>query len=238
MLKNDYMVIGADSFLGGKIAGVLEKAGKRVLRSSRRTDNLGASCIYLDLREDLSSWEVPQNIGTVFFCAAVTSTDECRKNPEESRRVNVENTIALGSMFMKQGTSIIFPSTSLVFDGRHPQRKADDPVCPVTEYGRQKVAAENGLIGLGKNISIVRLTKIIGPKTAIIVDWIEKLRNKRIIHPFSDKVLAPVQIDFAAKAMIEIAEKKSFGIWQISAKEDITYEQLAIYIARNTDRLK
>ncbi|MCP4138377.1 MAG: sugar nucleotide-binding protein [bacterium] len=230
--KNNYMVIGGDSLLGSYLIESLKQTGKKILSTSRRIKTSDASSIYLDLSKDISSWEIPKGIDTVFFCAAVTSIEECWKKPEESGRVNVDNTIALAAKFIKQGGAIIFPSTNLVFDGQYPDRKADDPVCPMTEYGRLNAAAEKKLMDLGQNITIVRFTKIIEPNMPLIKDWIEKLKNKRMIHPFSDMVLAPVPIWFALKAIIEIAEKKSNGIWQVSPKQDITYEHFAYHLAR------
>lgn len=227
-----YMVIGGDGFLGRSIAETLKKSGKRVITTSRRKQNLSDSCIYLNLTEDFSSWQAPKYVDVAFFCAAVTSIEQCRIHSVETRIVNVENTIKLADKLARKGISIIFPSTNLVFDGQSPNRKTDDPVSPRVEYGRQKAATEAGLMDLRQNISIVRFTKLLGPQTPLINNWLEQLKNKIVIHPFCDMVLAPVTIDFASKVMVEIADSKSFGVWQVSAKKDITYEELARYIAR------
>ena len=226
------MIIGGDGFLGHSIAKTLREYGKRVITTSRKPQNLSDSCIYLDLTEDISSWEVPDDVDTAFICAAVTSIDQCRSHPEESRKINVENTIQIASTLIKNGISVVFPSTNLVFDGLKSFCKVDDPVCPLSEYGRQKNDTETGLLKLGENIAIVRFTKIFGYETPLVLKWIEQLKRGIIIHPFSDIALAPVSIDFAVNAMIEIANRKSYGIWHISAKEDITYEKLARHLAR------
>ncbi len=232
MCQSCYLVIGGDGFMGRNITEELRKSGKRVITTSRRSRNLSESCIYLDLSKDVLSWEFPKDIDAAFFCAAVPSIEQCRSNPEGSRVVNVESIIALASRFAGEGISVIFPSTNLVFDGQRPNRETSDPVCPLTEYGRQKAMAENGLMALGQHISIVRLTKIIGPKTQPFNGWIKQLKNKTVINPFSDMFFSPVSIDFVSKVMIEIADSKKDGIWHISAKEDITYEESARYIAR------
>ncbi len=226
------MIIGGDGFLGRSIANTLRKSRKSVITTSCKKQNLSDSCIYLNLTEDFSSWEAPKDVDVAFFCAAVTSIEQCRTHSAESRKVNVENTIALAYNLARKDVSIIFPSTNFVFDGQRPNRKTDDQVCPRVEYGRQKAATEAGLMDLWQNISIVRFTKILGPQTPLVKNWIDQLRNRTVIHPFSDMVLAPLPIDFASKVIIEIAEKKRFGIWQVSAREDITYEELARHIAR------
>ena len=227
-----YMIIGGDGFLGHSIAKALRNSGKKVITTSRKTQNLSNLCIYLDLTEDISSWEVPNDIGIAFFCAALTSIEQCRIHSKKSRITNVENTIKLADKLVRKGVSIIFPSTNLVFDGQSPNRKTSDPINPRVEYGRQKAVLEKEVMDLGQNNYIVRFTKILDPQTPLINNWIEQLKNKIVIHPFFDMVLAPVPIDFAVKVIIEIADSKNFGIWQVSAKEDITYEELATHIAK------
>jgi dTDP-4-dehydrorhamnose reductase len=231
-MRQTYMIIGGDGFLGHSIAKALREYGKRVITTSRKPQNLSDSCVYLDLTEDISSWEVPNDVDTAFICAAVTSIDQCRSHPEESRKINVENTINIASKLADKGTAIIFPSTNLVFDGLKPFCKVDGPICPLTEYGRQKSETETGLLTHEKNFAIARFTKIFGPETPLVLNWIEQLKRRIIIHPFSDIALAPVSIDFAVNAMIGIANRKSYGIWHISAKEDITYEELTRHLAR------
>ena len=226
------MVIGADGLLGWSIAQRLRICGRQVITTSRKTRNSSDSCIYLDLSEDISSWRVPGDIDMVFFCAAITSTEKCRSNPEESRIVNVDNTVALASMLVQKSVSVIFPSTNLIFDGRSPYKKSDSRVCPRVEYGRQKAAVEERLMNLGGNSSIVRFTKILGPENELVNQWIKQLRTKTVIHPLSDIVLSPISVDFASQIMLKIADSGNDGIWQVSGKEDITYEQLGRHIAR------
>jgi len=58
-----------------------------------------------------------------------------------------------------QGSFVIFLSSNQVFDGTTPYRHSDEAVCPLNEYGRQKAAFENWLLGRSKPAAILRLTK-------------------------------------------------------------------------------
>jgi dTDP-4-dehydrorhamnose reductase len=188
--------------------------------------------LFLDLsRDNILDWQIPQGINTAFFCASATKLEFCRAEPEQTRKINVDNTLLLAEKLDKKGISIIYPSTSQVFDGSLPYRKAEDQVCPNVEYGRQKAAAEKGILGISGKHSIVRFTKILGQDNSLIRGWLEDLKKKRIIRPFFEMVLAPLSPLFAAQIMIEIAQKNSPGIWQVSAEKDITYEELARYLA-------
>jgi len=156
----------------------------------------------------------------------------CRREPAESAIVNVRNTVALAKTLVEIGVLVIFLSTNMVYDGSKPFRKADDPVCPRTEYGRQKSGAEQELSGLGDLISIVRFTKVLGVNALPFKGWIQALQRGEVICPFSDMVLSPVPLPFAIRVLHRIAELRLSGIVQVSAERDVTYEQVARYIAK------
>ena len=230
-ISSKYLVIGGDSLLGKAVIEHLKRFGQKVVATTRRRENVSDSSLFLDLSGNVSSWDIPEGINKVFLCASVTKMEQCQRQPEESRRVNVDGMLLLAAMLSERGISIIYPSTSQIFDGQKPNRKADDEVCPSVEYGRQKGAAEKGVLSISDRHSIIRFTKILGPDNPLINDWIVKLTQGEVIYPFFDMVLAPLHVDFAAQIMIAVAEKESFGIWQASAEKDVTYEELARYIA-------
>jgi dTDP-4-dehydrorhamnose reductase len=166
-----------------------------------------------------------------YLCAAVAALRDCRNEPERTAKVNVRNTVALAKTLAANGTRIVFPSTSLVFDGSHPFARADEPVCPRTEYGRQKAEAERQLLALGELTCIVRLTKVIGPEMPLLKGWVDALQKGEAIHPFSDVVMSPLSLPFVAEVLCRTAESGVSGIVQVSGNTDITYEQAARYVA-------
>jgi dTDP-4-dehydrorhamnose reductase len=141
----------------------------------------------------------------------------------------------LAKRISQTGAALFFPSSNLVFDGLVPFQKTTDPVSPRCEYGKQKVETERGLSDLTEKVSIVRFTKIIGPGMALIQNWIKDLRQGKTIHPFSDMVLSPVSLRFATEAIIAIMKRERYGLWQLSSREDVTYEQMARYLARKME---
>jgi dTDP-4-dehydrorhamnose reductase len=146
--------------------------------------------------------------------------------------VNVDSTLTLARRFSETGAALFFPSTNLVFDGSIPFRQATDPTNPQCEYGRQKVETERGLATLTDKVAVIRFTKIIGPGMMLLKNWAADLRQHRTIHPFSDMVLAPVSLRFATEVILAVMQRDSYGLWQVSAAEDVTYEQMARHLAR------
>lgn len=232
MRSRNFLVIGGDGLLGSSLASHLTQTGQHVHSTYFFNDQICTGSSFLDLRGDISNWQIPGPIDVAFLCAAVTSLDQCRTQPEETRKINVENTLSLAKRILQAGAALFFPSSNLVFDGLVPFRKATDQVSPRCEYGKQKVETERGLSDLTERVSIVRFTKIIGPGMALIQNWITDLRQGKAIHPFSDMVLSPVPLRFATEAIIAIMQRERYGLWQVSAREDVTYEQMARYLAR------
>ena len=156
------LLVGADSKIGSQIELILEGLGKEFIGTSRDS----AICfqkgrVHLDLSQDLSEWEIPENIDTVFFCACVSSLKFCRLNPISSNFVNVTNTLFLIRRFSERNIHTVFPSTSMVFDGTTPNNKIKGKTNPLTVYGKQKLQVEDCLKKLPRT-SIVRLSKVLG----------------------------------------------------------------------------
>jgi dTDP-4-dehydrorhamnose reductase len=186
----------------------------------------------LDLSADAGSWHLPTGVSVAFVCASIGSLERCRRNPAETRAVNVTATLLLAEMLMSTGAFVVFPSSSLVFDGSTAHVNADAPTCPRVEYGRQKALVEKELLRNAKRCCVLRLTKVLGAPNNLLCGWRDSMLQGRIVRPFSDLVMAPLPLGFAAQAMHSIGLDRRCGIAQISANEDISYEWAARYIAR------
>ncbi len=225
------LVVGANSLIGNALVSALNSTGNRVFSTSRR-EKLSESCSYLDLDQDVSGWPLPEKIDVAFLCAAYNSLDYCHREPLKTRQVNVVHTLKLAQRLVKAGARVIFLSTNLVFDGNTAFVKADAPLCPQTEHGRQKAQAERQLLALGDSITILRLTKVFWPKIELLGQWICALQNNKVIHPFSDKVVSPLPLSFAIQVLCDVVSKPIDGIVQVSGNRDVSYSQLAYRLAQ------
>ena len=225
------LVVGADGVMGRALAGRLAHDGTPQLVTTRRPETVTDTRLYLDLADDLSGWRPPAGISMAYLCAAVSSQERCRADPHYTAVVNIHNTVMLARKLSDAGTFVVFPSTNLVFDGSVPLRKATDATCPLTEYGRQKAVAEAQLQGQNGLLAVVRLTKVLWPDMPLLSGWVRSLKMGEPVHPFSDMVMAPLSIDFAAEVLACIAGNRTPGITQASGPQDISYDQVARHIA-------
>jgi len=166
------------------------------------------------------------------FVAGMTKLKQCEQNPELSNLVNNVAQVDLARSLLNNGCGrVVLVSSSRVFDGRSPNVPIDSPHCPNTVYGLHKAAAESGLMTLGSQAKILRLTKVFSVKSAILTEWIARLKKGEMITAFDDVKISPVSLADATRAIEEIMFEESEQISQLSAKDEISYFQMAQLVA-------
>jgi len=225
------LIIGSDSLIGRTLMVQLQQAGARVIGTTRRSEVVDESHVYLDLAGDIDQWQCCVLVDVVVICASVTKIEACGRDPVATARVNVQGVTALAKNLAETGAFIIYLSSNAVFDGTRPNRRADDPLSPVTEYGRQKAEVERQLSVLGETVSIVRFTKILEPRAGLLTGWLHALRKGEPIRPFCDMVMAPVPLSFASDVLCCLVNMRLPGVIQVSGERDISYAQAACHIA-------
>lgn len=226
------LVVGADGLIGLALSHYLTLKGVTVYETTRRPETTSEKRWFLDLADDAMRWQPPCRVSVAYLCAAITSLEQCRKHPIQSVQINVKNIVKLATTLAVAGASIVFLSTNLVYDGSRPFCKAEEPVCPTTEYGRQKALAESELLKLGTMPTIVRLTKVISSEMPLFTGWLRSLKSHTVIHPFLDLRIAPIALDFAVKVLHCVGERRMSGIVHVSGAEDISYAHIAAYLAQ------
>jgi dTDP-4-dehydrorhamnose reductase len=226
-------VVGADGMLGRRLVTAFAKQGRSVWESTRNPTTAAGKRVYLDLANDVDDFVPPfLGAGTAILCAANTSIDHCQREPQATRRINVDHTVALARNLIDAAMFVVFISSNTVFDGSAAFAGSGDKPNPQHEYGRQKADAEAQLLDMGKNAAVIRFGKIIAPGMPLLSGWIRDLRAGETVHAFSDAVMAPVSADFAAEVICRLDTYKRAGVTQASASEDITYANAARYLAR------
>ena len=224
-----FLIIGGDGTLGSAMQAGLEAAGHVVDATSRRP----GSPMHLDLSDDLTDWCAPQGYAVALLFAAVSSLDTCERSPEETRRVNVDNTILAAKKLLDAGTGVIFPSTSLVFNGEQPFPHETDDLSPITEYGRQKAEAEVLLRALEGNVQVIRYSKIVTLPMPLLCGWRRSLEAGEVVTPFQDMVFSPIPLDYAVESTMAIALNGGPGIWHVSGDAALSYAAAALLIAED-----
>jgi dTDP-4-dehydrorhamnose reductase len=225
------LVIGADGLVGSALMTHLAASGRKVLGTTRRRDRAGPAMSLLDLAEPPSDWQIPRRVSVAYICAAMARVDDCLRDPKLSRRVNAEAPIALSHRLADSGAFIVLFSSNRVLSGDVAFENAAAPHSPTTEYGRQKAAAERGVLALGERGGVLRLTKIAETMLPLLTRWRKELRTGKPVTPFSDMCVSPVPLTLAVAAAARLAEHRLPGVTQASASDEISYAEVAHLLA-------
>lgn len=154
----------------------------------------------------------------------------CEADPEQTCRVNVDNTMQLARKLLSSGTRIVYLSSNAVFDGKAAEPDEHAIRCPSTEYGRQKAAVEEGLLALPGStdaIAIVRLAKVLSPVSGQAAEFKKRLASGERCPAFDDLRMSPISLSNVSAALALVAAGEYTGIFHISGAQEITYAELA-----------
>ena len=147
----------------------------------------------------------------VIHAAARSVPDDCENHPDETRTLNVTATEVLARVCGRQDIPFVFTSTDLIFDGTHGPYAETDPVGPISEYGRQKAAAERRVREQCPQALICRLPLLIGAcfgsGRTFSVTMLESLMGDRPVNLFVDEFRTPVDGHSAAAGILNLIGK-------------------------------
>ena len=151
------IITGAGGQLGQDCIEVLQVANTVQGCTSRQLDISNA----LQVRKEIS--RVRPDV--VINCAAYTAVDNCEKDQQRCRAVNELGAENLAAASAENGCRLIHISTDYVFDGNKPVPEPyteQDPVSPLSAYGRTKLAGEQAVARHLNNYLILRTAWLYG----------------------------------------------------------------------------
>lgn len=230
----DCVVIGGDSPIGSALVARLRAAGRDVAWTTRRRDG-GSEALHLDLADPSCASQLPAT-RSVAIVAAETRFAACAEHPERSRLVNVLGPAALARRAFKTGGRVLFFSSISVHDGAVDAPDEDVPPRPNSIYGAQKLEAEGALARLAARwrgeLALVRPSKVVVPGFPLFAHWRDALARGERIEPFRDMRIAPVWLDRVIDvASALVSPGAPTGVFQISARDEVTYADLACRLA-------
>jgi len=224
------LVVGGDSLVGEALQGRFRELGLAVDATTRRGGSSGR--LFLDLADPDFSPLARATYEVAFVCVAVTSMEDCQAKPEFSRRINVDNTLALLRRLADRGTHAVFLSSSQVFDGETPLPDEEAPTAPRNEYGAQKLAVEEAIAREALPVAVLRPTKVLPDRPVGVFDgWFRKLSQGEPTDAATNMALSPVTAADLADAAQRLGGGRHRGRWHLGARDEISYFDAARLMA-------
>ena len=226
------LVFGANSFLGTELIKVLKEQNRNVVGTTRRKSAVSDNCVYLDLSEDDLNFNISQSVNYTYLLAGIWNYGECETDPN-AWKVNVVNMARFAKQLLEQGVFVTFISTNTVFGGERPWCHEDDEHKPLFPYAQHKSAAEAAIQAVAKEfdvidkLNIVRLTKILGIRTAPLPSWIDTMERGDVLRPFADLSFAPTSVRYTAESLAEIGRHHIPGNFHVSGADNVSYDEFS-----------
>lgn len=231
------LITGAGGFLGWSLCRELARSWEVVgtVRSAP-VDLSSVRSVALDLTDPARLRQVFREVRPqgVIHAAAASRPDYCQLHPSDSARINVDVPILLAGLCADAGIPLVFTSSDLVFDGRNPPYREEDPVSPVSIYGEQKVKAEAEILKRWPSAAVCRMALMFGDGgpggESFLQPMVRSMRGGRALKLFVDEVRTPVSGRDAAIGL-GLALERASGLLHLGGAERISRYDLGRLIA-------
>ena len=203
------LITGGSGMLAQAVLRALQARGKSAVALERAA---------LDVTDEASVQEAfrVHRPALLLNCAAHTKVDLCEEQRELADAINGRAVGILARAAREHGTTLVHYSTDFVFDGSgtRPYRP-DDPVRPLSAYGRSKLLGEQQLREHAPDRwLILRTAWLYGqggpcfPRTMVTL-----ARQGKPLKVVSDQVGCPTLTDDLAAATLDLLDAGATGVW-------------------------
>ena len=200
MTANCVLILGAQGQLGIELQKAFKSAGEVVALGRESCDLANPETIRRAIAE--------VNPAIVLNAAAYTAVDRAESEPDLAMRVNGEAPGVLAEEARKIETLLVHYSTDYVFDGlKQGPWVEEDPVNPLNEYGRTKLAGERNIAEVGGRYLIFRTSWVYSPHGNNFLKTMLRLgRERDQLRVVNDQIGAPTTAAALARATRKVID--------------------------------
>jgi dTDP-4-dehydrorhamnose reductase len=165
----------------------------------------------------------------VLHCAAYTAVDRAESEEALASKVNGEGSAVVARACRDRGILLVAYGSDYVFDGKgsRPWRE-DDPVAPLSAYGRSKLAGERAVVGSGCEHIFLRTQWLYGAHGRNFVFAIlDRARRGEPLRVVDDQRGSPTWTRDLAEATRELVHAGARGLFHVANGGDCTWHDFA-----------
>jgi dTDP-4-dehydrorhamnose reductase len=154
--------------------------------------------------------------------AAITNVDACERDADRAFAVNALGARWLATAAARVGAHVVHVSTDYVFDGESSRPYDEwDPVHPISEYGRSKLAGEREVAAHAPTWAVVRTSWVFGKRGTDIVSWAFGAFDRGELHGvFADQVSVPTYAPDLAEMLARFAVDRRQGLYHVTSGDE------------------
>jgi dTDP-4-dehydrorhamnose reductase len=235
------LITGAEGYVGSNLKSFLRSAGYDVYGIDLKKVS-DEKTFQLDITDLQRVFRVLNSIkpDVAIHTAALSSLNECERNPQLAMKVNVETTKNICDAINKinPASKLVFLSSDYVFDGERGQYCEDDLAEPKTVYGRTKLLAETVVKENMENYIICRTANVYGKGGNFFNFVLHALQDDRSIDVFDDVFYTPTFIDYLLDSLKALLELNFNGVVHIAGREKLSRYTFALKMAETLGKTK
>jgi len=214
-----FLVLGAGGLVGRHIRAAL--AGRDAIYTYRRDAPPGD--IQLDITNAAATRRLINDaVPTVVILAAADAyVERCEREPESTKRVNVDAAAIVAKAARAAGALLVVFSSEYVFDGTAGEYREEDERRPINEYGRQKVALEDIALENGRGL-VCRTSAVFGTdpnRKNFVYQLVDRLLAGQTFDVPSDQLVTPTYAPSLARAVVSLADRGLTGMFHVAGPE-------------------
>jgi dTDP-4-dehydrorhamnose reductase len=170
----------------------------------------------------------------IIHCAGLTDVDQCERDPQRARQLNVQITEHVAALAAKTDAHLVYVSTDAVFDGTEPWSSEDASPNPINVYGETKREGEQAAMRGHDTVTVVR-TNFFGwteSGASTLAEWmLETLASGDELSGFEDVYFTPLYAGELADAVVELLELGYTGLVHLAGSERLSKLEFAHTLA-------
>ena len=231
MKKKKIFITGAYGLLGTLLCKTIDKKKYKIYKHGKKKNreehfDLGE---YKSLNKNLKRI----NPSIIINLLALTNIEECEINFQNALKINTFYLYNFRKYLKnKKNIKFIHISTDQVYSGVGPHR--EEFTNPVNNYGLTKYFGEK-IINTKK--AIILRTNFVGKSEKLnrvsLSDWfVNSCKNKKSITLYDNIYFNPLEINYLAKIITKIMNKKIYGVYNLGSKGWMSKSDFLLSLAK------
>lgn len=234
-MKGKLLITGASGFLGYHLLRLADNWELYGFYHSKPVSHPVATLLRCNITNYVELGNYLEDIepDAVIHTAAISDANYCQQNRELSYAVNVEATKNLAGICNDYKIPFVFTSTDLVFDGLKGNYIETDAKNPLSVYGEQKALAEDQVLSIYPEATVVRLPLMFGYPQAGKGNYLQKfvadIRNGHRARLFTDEYRSVCGAMSISRGILQLMSQS--GIIHLAGSERISRYQFGVMAA-------